>query len=118
MASVNKVILVGNLGRDPEIRYAPSGDAICNVSIATTDTWKDKQTGETKSRWKSVPYAICECFIGAPIGTEFLIPGYKLKNETKDGERLLVLRDQYAAEFNGDWVNKMLAESKQKRVSA
>ena len=81
-------------------------------------SWKDKKTGETKSRWKSVPYAICECFIGAPVGPEFLIPGYKLKNETKDGEKLLVLRDKYAAEFDGHWVNKMLAESKEKRESA
>jgi len=78
-------------------------------------SWKDKKTGETKSRWKSVPYAICECFVGAPAGTEFLIPGYKLQLETKDGEKLLVLRDQYAAEFNGEWVKKMLAESKRKR---
>ena len=78
-------------------------------------SWKDKKTGETKSRWKSVPYAICECFIGAPVGTEFLIPGYKLKNETKDGEKLLVLRDKYAAEFDGHWVSKMLADSKAKR---
>ena len=56
MASVNKVIIVGNLGRDPEIRYAPSGDAVCNVSIATTDTWKDKQTGEKKeaTEWRRV----------------------------------------------------------------
>ena len=81
-------------------------------------SWKDKKTGETKRRWKSVPYAICECFIGAPVGTEFLIPGYKLKNETKDGEKLLVLRDKYAAEFDGTWVNKMLADSKEKRESA
>lgn len=81
-------------------------------------SWKDKKTGETKSRWKSVPYAICECFIGAPDGTEFLIPGYKLKHETKDGEKLLVLRDQYAAEFDGHWVNKMLSESKAKREGA
>ena len=81
-------------------------------------TWKDKATGENKSRWKSVPYAVCECFLGAPIGTEFVIPGYKLKNETKDGEKLLVLRDKYAAEFDGTWVNKMLADSKEKRESA
>ena len=56
MASVNKVILVGNLGRDPEIRYAPSGDAICNLSLATTDTWKDKQTGEKResTEWHRV----------------------------------------------------------------
>jgi single-strand DNA-binding protein len=49
MASVNKVILVGNLGRDPEMRYMPSGDAIANFSIATTDSWKDKQ-GQKQER--------------------------------------------------------------------
>lgn len=48
MASVNKVIVVGNLGRDPEMRTFPSGDQVANVSIATTDRWKDKQTGELK----------------------------------------------------------------------
>jgi single-strand DNA-binding protein len=48
MASVNKVILVGNLGRDPETRTFPSGDQICNVTLATTDKWKDKQSGEMK----------------------------------------------------------------------
>lgn len=48
MASVNKVILVGNLGRDPESRTFPSGDQVCNLTLATTDTWKDKQTGEKK----------------------------------------------------------------------
>src|SRR5574343_1104110 len=50
MASVNKVILVGNLGRDPEVRYTASGDAMCNLSLATTDTWKDKATGEKKDQ--------------------------------------------------------------------
>lgn len=50
MASVNKVILIGNLGKDPETRYAPSGDAICNFSIATTESWKDKNTGEKKEQ--------------------------------------------------------------------
>ncbi|MGH8743257.1 MAG: single-stranded DNA-binding protein [Burkholderiales bacterium] len=50
MASVNKVILVGNLGRDPEVRYNPEGGAIANISIATTDTWKDKQSGEKQER--------------------------------------------------------------------
>ncbi len=48
MASVNKVILVGNLGRDPETRTFPSGDQICNATLATTDRWKDKQSGEMK----------------------------------------------------------------------
>lgn len=58
MASVNKVILVGNLGADPETRYAPSGDAICNIRIATTDTWKDKATGEKKeaTEWHRVAF--------------------------------------------------------------
>ena len=58
MASVNKVILVGNLGKDPETRYAPSGDAICNITLATTDSWKDKQTGEKKeaTEWHRVVF--------------------------------------------------------------
>ncbi|WP_284618300.1 single-stranded DNA-binding protein [Aquabacterium humicola] len=46
MASVNKVILVGNLGRDPEVRYTPNGSAVCNFSIATTRNWKNKESGE------------------------------------------------------------------------
>lgn len=58
MASVNKVILVGNLGKDPETRYAPSGDAFCTITVATTDTWKDKQTGEKKeaTEWHRVVF--------------------------------------------------------------
>jgi single-strand DNA-binding protein len=58
MASVNKVILVGNLGRDPETRYNPEGGAICNISIATTDTWKDKASGEKQERteWHRVVF--------------------------------------------------------------
>ncbi|MDR0672355.1 MAG: single-stranded DNA-binding protein [Zoogloeaceae bacterium] len=58
MASVNKVILVGNLGRDPESRYTASGDATCNITIATTDTWKDKQSGEKKeaTEWHRVVF--------------------------------------------------------------
>ena len=48
MASVNKVILDGNLGRDPETRTFPSGDQVCNVTLATTDKWKDKQSGEMR----------------------------------------------------------------------
>jgi single-strand DNA-binding protein len=58
MASVNKVILVGNLGNDPETRSMPSGDAVTNISIATTDKWKDKQTGEQKEQteWHRVAF--------------------------------------------------------------
>ena len=47
--SVNKVVLVGNVGKDPEMRYLPNGDAVCNFSIATTESWKNKQTGEYES---------------------------------------------------------------------
>lgn len=55
MASVNKVILVGNLGRDPEVRYTPNGDAVCNFSIATTDSWKDKQgQKQEKTEWHNI----------------------------------------------------------------
>jgi single-strand DNA-binding protein len=58
MASVNKVILVGNLGRDPEVRYSPEGAAICNVSIATTSQWKDKASGEKReeTEWHRVVF--------------------------------------------------------------
>jgi single-strand DNA-binding protein len=58
MASVNKVIIVGNLGRDPEVRYTPNGDSVTNVTIATTDTWKDKGTGEKKeaTEWHRVVF--------------------------------------------------------------
>ncbi len=48
MASVNKVIVVGNLGKDPETRFLPDGKAVCSFSVATTDKWKDKATGEAK----------------------------------------------------------------------
>jgi single-strand DNA-binding protein len=56
MASVNKVILVGNLGRDPEVRYSPDGAAICNLSVATTSQWKDKSSGERReeTEWHRV----------------------------------------------------------------
>ena len=58
MASVNKVIIVGNLGRDPEVRYSPDGAAICNVSIATTSQWKDKNSGEKReeTEWHRVVF--------------------------------------------------------------
>jgi single-strand DNA-binding protein len=58
MASVNKVILIGNLGRDPEVRYAPSGAAICNVTLATSRQWKDKQSGERQeeTEWHRVVF--------------------------------------------------------------
>jgi single-strand DNA-binding protein len=73
MASVNKVILVGNLGRDPETRYSPEGSAMTNISIATTSSWKDKNTGEKReeTEWHRVS------FFGrlAEIASEYLRKG-------------------------------------------
>ena len=58
MASVNKVILIGNLGKDPEVRYMPSGAAICNITLATSRNWKDKTTGERQeeTEWHRVVF--------------------------------------------------------------
>ncbi len=58
MASVNKVILIGNLGRDPEVRYMPSGSAVCNIALATSRNWKNKDTGERQeeTEWHRVVF--------------------------------------------------------------
>lgn len=58
MASVNKVILIGHCGKDPEVRNLPSGDSVANVSIATTESYKDKQTGEKKevTEWHNLSF--------------------------------------------------------------
>lgn len=73
---VNKVILVGNLGKDPEIRYMPSGGAVANITIATSETWKDKNTGEDQERteWHRI------CFFNrlAEIVGEYLKKGSKV----------------------------------------
>ena len=103
MASVNKVILVGNLGKDPETRYAPSGDAITNITLATTDSWKDKATGEKKeaTEWHRV------VFFGrlAEIAGEYLKKGRSVyvegrlrtrKWQDKEGQ------DRYTTEIVAD----------------
>lgn len=58
MASVNKVILVGNLGKDPETRYMSGGGAVCNITVATSESWKDKNTGEKReiTEWHKVVF--------------------------------------------------------------
>jgi len=55
---INKVILVGNLGKDPEVRYMANGGAVCNVTLATSESWKDKQTGEKKEKteWHTIVF--------------------------------------------------------------
>ena len=81
MASVNKVIIVGNLGKDPETRFLPDGKAVCNFSVATTDTWKDKATGDKKeaTEWHRV-----SCFGRlAEICGEYLKKGSQVYVEGK-----------------------------------
>ncbi len=58
MASVNKVILIGNLGKDPETRYLPSGEAVTNITLATTETWKDKKSGDKQehTEWHRISF--------------------------------------------------------------
>ena len=103
MASVNKVILVGNLGADPETRYQTSGDAITNIRVATTDRWKDKASGEMKeaTEWHRV------AFFGrlAEIAGEYLKKGSQVyiegrirtrKYQDKDGN------ERYSTEMIGD----------------
>ena len=58
MASVNKVIIIGNLGKDPEVRYLPSGSAICNITVATSRQWKDKASGDKQeeTEWHRITF--------------------------------------------------------------
>ena len=103
MASVNKVIIVGNLGADPESRYLPTGDAVCNIRVATTDKWKDKASGEMKEQteWHRIS------FFGrlAEIAGEYLKKGSQVyvegslrtrKYQDKDGT------EKYATDIRGD----------------
>ena len=84
MASVNKVILVGNLGRDPETRYTPDGSAITNASIATTETWKDK-SGEKqeKTEWHRLVFFNRGNYKLAEIAGEYLKKGSQIYVEGK-----------------------------------
>jgi len=102
MASVNKVILIGNLGADPEMRYMPSGEAIANLRIATTDSWKDK-SGEKQERteWHRVVFfgrqaEVCGEYLkkGSAIYVEGSLQTRKWQN--KEGQ------DQYTTEIRGD----------------
>lgn len=108
MASVNKVILIGNLGKDPETRYAPSGDAICNITLATTDTWRDKATGEKReaTEWHRVG------FFGklAEIAGQYLRKGSQVYIEGSLRTRKWTDKDgveRYTTEIRAD-VMKML----------
>jgi single-strand DNA-binding protein len=102
MASVNKVILIGNLGRDPEVRYLPSGDAVANLSVATTEVWKDK-AGEKQEQteWHRV------AFFGrqAEICGEYLRKGGSVYVEGRLQTRKWTDKDgneRYTTEIRGD----------------
>lgn len=104
MASVNKVILVGNLGRDPEVRYMPSGDAIATLSVATTDTWMDKQSGQRQEQteWHRV------VFFGktAEVAAQYLKKGSQVYVEgsirTRKWQDKETGQDRYSTEIRGD----------------
>ncbi|MEY4021702.1 MAG: hypothetical protein RI960_714 [Pseudomonadota bacterium] len=103
MASVNKVIIVGNLGRDPETRYMPSGDAMTNIAVATTDKWKDKASGEQKeaTEWHRI------AFFGklAEIAGQYLKKGSQVYVEGKLRTRKWTDKDgieKYSTEIIAD----------------
>jgi single-strand DNA-binding protein len=103
MASVNKVIIVGNLGRDPEVRYLPSGDAVTNITVATTDKWKDKASGEQKeaTEWHRI------AFFGrlAEIAGQYLKKGSQVYIEGRLRTRKYTDKDgveKYATEIAAD----------------
>lgn len=104
MASVNKVIIVGNLGRDPEMRTFPSGDQICNVRVATTDKWKDKQSGEMRehTEWHSVVFNGRLAEIAGQYlrkGSQVYIEGSIRTRKWQDKESG---QDRYSTEIRGD----------------
>lgn len=102
MASVNKVILIGNLGADPEVRYMPSGEAVVNLRLATTDTWKDKDGNKQEAtEWHRVSFfgrqaEVCGQYLkkGSQIYVEGSIRTRKYQD--KDGQ------EKYATEIRGD----------------
>src|SRR5512145_1705855 len=104
MASVNKVILIGNLGRDPETRYTADGAAITNITIATSDRWKDKASGEMKesTEWHRV------AFFGrlAEIAGEYLKKGSQVYVEgrirTRKWQDKESGQDRYSTEIVAD----------------
>lgn len=103
MASVNKVILVGHLGKDPETRYGSNGDAICNVSLATSDSWKDKSTGEKReaTEWHRVAFFGKLAEIAGQYlkkGSQVYVEGALRTRKWTDKEG----REQYTTEIRAD----------------
>lgn len=100
---INKVILVGNLGQDPETRYMPSGSAVTNFTVATNESWKDKQTGEQKDRTEWHRVAMFNRL--AEIAAEYLRKGSQVYIEGKLRTRKWQDRDgndRYTTEIIAD----------------
>jgi single-strand DNA-binding protein len=109
---INKVILIGNLGRDPEVRYTPSGLAVANVALATSESWKDKQSGETVERteWHRVVFYQRL----AEIVGEYLRKGSKVyvegRLQTRKWQDKNTNQDRYTTEIIAD--NMQMLDSK------
>ena len=109
---INKVILIGNLGRDPEVRYTPSGAAVANITVATSESWKDKQTGENQERteWHRVVFYQRL----AEIVSEYLRKGSKVFIEgrlrTSKWQDKTTGQDRYSTEIIAD--NMQMLDSK------
>lgn len=103
MASLNKVMIIGNLGRDPETRYMPSGDAMTTIAVATTETWKDKQTGEKKdaTEWHRIVFfgklaEIAQQYLKK--GTQVYVEGSLRTNRYTDKDGI----EKYSTEIRAD----------------
>jgi len=102
MASVNKVILVGNLGADPEISYLPSGEAVANLRLATTDTWKDKDGNKQEAtEWHRISFfgrqaEVCGQYLKK--GSQIYVEGSIRTRKWQDKEG----QDRYTTEIRGD----------------
>ena len=103
MASVNKVIIVGNLGRDPEMRYMPSGDAVATLAVATTESWNDRSTGQKQeaTEWHRVVFfgktaEVCQQYLkkGSSVYVEGSIRTRKWTDQSG--------QEKYSTEIRGD----------------
>jgi single-strand DNA-binding protein len=103
---INKVIIVGNLGGDPETRYMPSGSAVTNLTVATNESWKDKQTGEQKDRTEWHKVALFNRL--AEVAAEYLRKGSQVYIEGK-------LRTRKWQDKNGQdrWTTEIVADEMQ-----
>ena len=102
--SVNKVILIGNLGKDPEIRYTPNGLAVANLTIATSEVWKDKQSGENQERTEWHRIVMYQRL--AEIAGEYLRKGAKIfiegRLQTRKWQDKNTGQDRYTTEIIAD----------------